>query len=206
MEMNSFFINGIKAEYAGNLSYLDKSVYFCFSGPVSEDVRKKARLSLIEAAENGYSVVLSGFSKIFYDALELVFKCRLSVYAVLPEKRSLFSIHGRYRNVILSGGAYIFPQIAENDYGKRKRMCSFFSSSISSAIMFLNYADYALASDALDDGRPVAVMRESLVKASARSLVYQGCPVVESFSSFLSLPSCYAVALENGRDFKVYFF
>ena len=199
MEMNSFFINGIKAEYVGNLSYLDKSVYFCFSGPVSEDVRKKARLSLIEAAENGYSVVLSGFSKIFYDALELVFKCRLSVYAVLPEKRSLFSIHGRYRNVILSGGAYIFPQFA-------KRMCSFFSSSISSAILFLNYADYALASGALDDGRPVAVMRESLVKASARSLVYQGCPVVESFSSFLSLPSCYAVALENGRDFKVYFF
>ncbi|HIV98187.1 MAG TPA: hypothetical protein IAB12_00165 [Candidatus Ornithospirochaeta avicola] len=206
MEINSFFIKGIKAEYEGNLSYLDKSVYFCFSGPLSDDMRKKARLSLIEAAANGYSVVLSGFSKVFYDALELVLKCRLSVYVVLPEKRSLFSIRGRYRNVLLSGGAYIFPQFAENDNGKRKRMCSFFSSSISSAILFLNYADYTLASAALDEGRPIAVMRESLVRASARSLVYQGCPVVESFSSFLCLPSCYAVALENGRDFKVYYF
>ena len=59
--------------------------------------------------------------------------------------------------------------------------------------------DAGAAEAVLDEGKDIAILRSSLKSRAGRLLATEGCPVVDSFSSFASGEKCIVYKVKNGR-------
>lgn len=194
--------NGMTVRYIGGYPS-KKVVYFYFGNNSSRILLQSVYLSAVEALLNGYDIVYKpqlylskGVEKAALDSPTG------SIYAFYPKGLNTLSNSTISTSILTGGGAmsileddafFSYEALLGTDY------CA---SSMCSAVLLCSYRGRTcphFVSDALGEGKSIAVLRSGLESTVLRNLVREGAACVDSFSSFLSLPGVILYPREGGK-------
>ena len=171
-------------------------VSFMSTGSVIRDIYA----SSLEAAASGVDIISIGDRGGMLSVIKGAEDGNGRVHMVVSEgMRSYEERHGwKLRRILLTGGSVISPLLWGRDEMAARSIAISFSSSIIAAAGGRRLQPSHAIIQALDEGVDVSILRSSLTEEAMRSLAYEGCPVVDSYSSSVMLPRVIAYPLENG--------
>lgn len=201
-EIHTFDYKGITVNSIGPLPG-EKSVYFYYGKGGNDTLFRSVYISAVEALLNGWDILYvpelllsKAVEKAFHDVSSG------SLYSFVPRglentRKSTLS------TALVTGGGAL--SIVENDaffsfeavLGVR-----YLASSMAGAVVLCFHNGRIVPSfvdSALMEGKSMCVLKTGLTSPALRSLVRDGCPSIDSFSSFLEFPSVVAYPSEEGR-------
>ena len=189
--------------FHGRLPSAGKSVLLASFSCMSRSIATSFFVSAFEAALSRIDVI----TKADGDGMSSVLcgtECgcgRLHVIATsgLADFRRRFP--ERMARILRTGGSVA----ALSPYGERRRDCLMLAQHLASSALFaagneVSDSQHPIFS-MLDDGKEIALLRSALEHPLSRRLASSGCPVTDSFSSFVSFPSHIVYPCEAGRFF-----
>jgi len=185
-------IGSFRFSYYG--SFPERAVFLSTSGKASDQVCAKLYLSALEASLNGYGVVYVVGTKGSGYIEQGTYDGKGTLYGVIP-----FEIEKLYPNkasrIIESGGGIAVA----GEINIARCIAVEISDAIvvseekCSQLQYLPQVEYALATS-----KEIAILREALTSRALRNLVIEGCPIISSFSDFLSSPRAIGYISERG--------
>ena len=187
-------IDGIPVYYRGSLPSEPAVLIATDREFLSYDERLALYLSALEASLSGYSVITiarrGGLSSVLRGVEDG--KGRLHAVSeeglrVMEEKRLR-----KLRRIMLLGGSAISSGLME---GNREAAVE---TALSLSLCLITTGRSCILTRALDRGLDAAVIRSSLSRKEGRRAAGEGCPVIDTFSSFSAFPKCIAYHDEAG--------
>ncbi len=185
-------------DYFGSLP--ENAIFFCCKLKSDLHLLDSLYLSALEAALNGFDVLYVSGNKAS-KAIESGVRDGLGrLFALIP-----FDIGRLYMNVastiLKSNGGLIVPTYhddmnpndAINLIGVQIARAIILANSGSQSIKYLPHIKYAL-----DNSKDIAVLKDGLDSNALKSLVLDGCPLINSFSDFLSFPKAIGYRSDKG--------
>lgn len=160
----------------------------------SDQERLSLYLSALEASLSGLEVMTIARKGGMFSIIKGVEDGggRLHAIAAASMDHVLKRFPERVAMVLGTGGSIIAPEDVEGEDLSIEAALSFSS-------VLITTGRGRLMTSALDRGIDVAVLRSSLSSEAGREAARDGAPVIDTFSSFLTLPSLYAYRTADGR-------
>ena len=212
MELNAFLDSCPPEEKAGFSSEIELGASYCMIG--NSPVIFHGRLP-----SAGKSVLLASFSCMSRSIASSFFVSAFE--AALSRIDVITKADGDGMSSVLCGtecgGGMRFPErmarilrtggsvAALSPYGERRRDCLMLAQHLASSALFaagneVSDSQHPIFS-MLDDGKEIALLRSALEHPLSRRLAASGCPVTDSFSSFVPFPSHIVYPCAAGRFF-----
>ncbi len=178
-----------------------KSIIIFFSSEVEKRYLKSVIKTAVEASLHGYDIITNGIYSARRSICYPVLRSGRRISVVLNPRLENFSLSLEDRFVLLSGGSFI-SFTDERKYSKELLLRSNIRMlDLSERIIFAGRAYPNLAREALDKGMDVAVLRDFLYEEDNRALVREGAACIDTFSSWLTLPSFIAYEqIKEGKE------
>lgn len=197
----SFAISkGIPFLYEGNLPLRDTVLLSSFALS-SRESSKELYISALEAALMNLEVVVYGERKGLSAVLKGVEDGKGRVHAVFSSGLSYVKEKDMetVRRVLLTGGSIISSSALSSSRQEARWLLPSLSSVSVSVVGGMAISSSHPLIAMLDEGKDIAILRSSLKSRAGRLLATEGCPVVDSFSSFASGEKCIVYKVKNGR-------
>lgn len=165
-----------------------KRVIFYFSGKIEKRYERNIIKSALEASMHGYDILTNGCFRA-RRALNLpVLYVGGRMDVVVHPSLECLRIDDCERYVLLSAGSFISFTDSSTYSSLSLKESALRMLDFSDKMIFIGKVHPYLASEALDRGMDVAVMRDFLYEKSVRRLASEGAAVIDTFSSWLSYP------------------
>ena len=155
--------------------------------------RRDLYVSALEASLSGFDVVTvarrGGMLSVMRGCTDSCGRLHLVSVSTMREMKTRF--RRQTETAVGSGGSVIAPE----DGGETEAA----EAAVSLCCAVITTGRGRIMTLALDRGREVALLRSSLSSQAGRDAAAEGCPVIDTFSSFLALPSVYAYPSEHGQ-------
>lgn len=191
---------GESFDFIGRRPGEKEKLLFLYTGKeVADTLLPLVFRTVLEASENGYHVILNGFYKTFYVALDAAFQMDCPIYVVVPEKLESLNLGLKRRQVLLLRGGILSPNQGGMPVDRllltaARQLCL----ELSELAIVVNARGPLIFSEALDRGVDIAVFRDSLSDNTIRLGARDGAAVIDSFSSWFELPSSFAYESHQG--------
>ena len=203
MKIEKASLEGVDYYYYGSpIIKKRKRIIFYFSGKIEKRFEKSIIKSAVEASAHGFDILANGCYRarkaLNLPLMYLGGRMDVVIYPSLDN----FRLDDSERTILLSSGSFL--SFTEKSAYSLK---SFMESSVkmlsfADKLIFIGKVQPYLATEALDRGLDVAVLKDFLYEESVRRFVSEGAAAIDTFSSWLSYPKY--MAYEEYADGKCY--
>ena len=203
MKIEKASLEGVDYYYYGSpIIKKRKRIIFYFSGKIEKRFEKSIIKSAVEASAHGFDILANGCYRarkaLNLPLMYLGGRMDVVIYPSLDN----FRLDDSERTILLSSGSFL-SFTDESAYSLKSFMESSAKMlSFADKLIFIGKVQPYLATEALDRGLDVAVLKDFLYEESVRRFVSEGAAAIDTFSSWLSYPKY--MAYEEYADGKCY--
>lgn len=198
MRQNRADFRGISYfHHGGRLDENRRSIIFFFGSAIERYQEGNVIKSAVEAVAHGYDIITNGRyrARRALNLPVLAYSGRMNV--MLTPSLCEYELDGNERVVLLTGGSFF------SFHEKKEEAATLLEDNIkllnlADRVLFIGRALPYLVTEALDRGMEIAVMKDFLWDRNTREIALSGCPVIDTFSSWLSYPQ--HIAYEINRE------